>query len=351
MKSQIKAIKDKTEEVFGKIETNNFYNIQDLGIQIETPTGFRPIRSFVEKEGELYIVQFENGAIIKCANNHFFMTPVGKVFASSLKVDDVVFTNKGTTTVSFVQATGETQKFYDIEVDSDEHVFLTADGILHHNTGKTQTVEDMLSAAGLKDGDGYFKITGSASPTGIYRILFDHRDSIILFDDSDSALLDQEGRNLFKAAADTKKVRKISWMKGGKQFINPDDFSDEDLEAGYLPRWFEFTGKIIFISNLPLTKLDPDGALSTRGYLFNVDPTNEEIYEFMGKIANKISLDVNYTLSLAARLEVVEVLKSRNIKDKSANLRSLVRGMNTRAAIEMQGGSASEWIKFVKVYA
>jgi hypothetical protein len=218
-------------------------------------------------------------------------------------------------------------------------------------TGKTQTVEDMLHAAGLKDGDGYFKITGSASPTGIYRILYDHRDSIILFDDSDSALGDTEGRNLFKAAADTKKIRKISWMKGGKQFINPDDFTDEDLEAGYLPRYFEFSGKIIFISNLPLDKLDPDGALRTRGFVMNVDPTNEEIYEFMGKIAGKIVLDVDYNLSLAARLEVIEVLRTRNIKEKSANLRSLVRGLNTRAGVESQGGSSSEWRKFVKTYA
>ena len=218
-------------------------------------------------------------------------------------------------------------------------------------TGKTQTVEDVLHAAGLKDGDGYFKITGSASPTGIYRILYDHKDSIILFDDSDTALTDQEGRNLFKAAADTKKVRKISWMKGGKQFIDPDNFTDEDLEAGYLPRYFEFTGKIIFISNLSIDKLDPDGALRTRSICISVDPTDLEIYERMEKICMKIKLDVDYNLSKEDRLEVIEILKKRNIKEKTANLRSLVRGLNIRAGIVSQGGSRSEWEKFIKVYA
>lgn len=217
-------------------------------------------------------------------------------------------------------------------------------------TGKTQTIEDMLHAAGKTDGEGYFKITGSATPVGIYRILYTHRKDIVLFDDSDSALNDQEGRNLFKAAADTKKVRKISWMKGGKNFVDPSEF-DEDADDDTLPRHFEFTGKIIFISNLPLNKLDPDGALQTRGYVLNVDPTNEEIYEFMAKIADKIPLDVDYDLDTKKRLEVVEALKSRKIAEKKANLRSLVRALNTRAGIELQGGTKDEWVKFVRLYA
>lgn len=218
-------------------------------------------------------------------------------------------------------------------------------------TGKTQTVEDMLHAAGKRDGEGYFKITGSATPTGIYRILFQHRREIILFDDSDSALNDQEGRNLFKAASDTKKVRKISWMKGGKNFVDPSEYDEDDEDSDILPRHFEFTGKIIFISNLTLDKLDPDGALRTRGYVLNVDPTNEEIYDFMYKIVDKIPLEVDYTLDSKARREVVEVLRSRKIAEKKANLRSLVRALNTRAGIELQGGSTDEWTKFVKLYA
>lgn len=217
-------------------------------------------------------------------------------------------------------------------------------------TGKTQTVEDMLKTAGKSDGAGYTKITGSATPSGIYRILHTHKSDIILFDDSDSALADQEGRNLFKAASDTKKSRKISWMKGGKSFVDPDDY-DEDGEDDKLPRSFDFTGKIIFISNMPLAKLDPDGALRTRGYVINIDPTNEEIYAFMDKIVDKIPLDVDYALSKEARLEVVEVLKQRRISSKTANLRSLVRGLNTRAGVEQQGGSSDEWRKFVKMFA
>jgi hypothetical protein len=51
------------------------------------------------------------------------------------------------------------------------------------------------------------------------------------------------------------------------------------------------------------------------------------------------------------RLEVVDLLRTRKIADKTANLRSLVRGLNTRAGIEISGGSAEEWQKFVKMFA
>lgn len=219
-------------------------------------------------------------------------------------------------------------------------------------TGKTQNVEDELHAAGKTDGNGYYKVTGSASTAGIYRVMFQNRKNILLFDDSDGALADQDSRNLFKAASDTKKVRKISWQKGGKNYVDADAYNwDEEGEQDELPRSFEFTGKIIFISNLSLNKLDPDGALRTRGYVLNIDPTNAEIYEFMEKIAPKINLDVDYDLSNEERIEVVEILRARRLPEKTANLRTLVRALNTRAGVEMMGGSSDEWKKFALRFA
>lgn len=215
-------------------------------------------------------------------------------------------------------------------------------------TGKTQNVEDELHAAGKTDGDGFFKVTGSASTAGIYRILFQHRKEILLFDDSDGAFLDVDSRNLFKAASDTKKIRKISWQKGGKSYVDPDDYDwENEGDQDELPRSFEFTGKIIGISNLQLNKLDPDGALRTRGYIINVDPTNEEIYNFLGKICMKIPLDVDWKLDQKAREEVIDILRSRKIPEKTANIRSFVRSLNTRAGVEKSGGNTEEWKKFV----
>ena len=215
--------------------------------------------------------------------------------------------------------------------------------------GKTQTVEEELHKRGLSDGEGYFKITGSASTAGIYRLLYQHRKDILLFDDSDGALADQDSRNLFKAASDTKKERKISWVKGGKSYVDPADMDEDDESADTLPRYFNFTGKIIFISNLKLDKLDPDGALRTRGYIVTIDPTDEEVYAYMGKIVSKIKLDVDFALTPEIRQQVIDVLASRRLPEGKVNLRSLVRGLNTAAGILKDGDT--NWQQMVIRYA
>lgn len=217
--------------------------------------------------------------------------------------------------------------------------------------GKTHTVEKVLAHHGLHDNKEYFKNTGSASAAGIYSLLFKHKDSILLFDDSDDSLNDQESRNLFKAATDTKKTRKLVWNKMGKNVVDPGgDMSDEEiLDAGMIPRFFYFTGKIIFISNLAMKKLDPDGAIATRAFLIDIDPTDTEVYDYMAEICNDVPLQDGLTLSKKDRLLVVEMLRNGNSK-QTANLRKLSRGLNIKAAAPA-GISDSELARMISSYA
>ena len=217
--------------------------------------------------------------------------------------------------------------------------------------GKTVTVLHTLREAGLKPDEDYVVVKGSASAAGVYQLFLENKNKIIVFDDSDSALADVEGRNIFKAATDTTGERKVSWNKGGKMFMSPEEYEAEGEPDDKLPRSFIFTGSVIFISNLPIRKLDPDGALRTRGFLMNVDPTNEEIFEYMEKISDKIKLEVDAQLDSKSRTEVVSLLKERKTAEKTANLRSLVRALNVRAGIEKEGGSKKEWEEFIKRYA
>lgn len=197
--------------------------------------------------------------------------------------------------------------------------------------GKTHTTEKVLNQMGLRDGKGYFKNTGSASAAGIYSLLFKYKNDIIFFDDSDDALGDTEARNIFKAATDTKKIRKLVWNKMGKNIVDPDEMTDDEiLDAGMIPRYFEFTGKIIFISNLPLQKLDPDGAIRTRAFVVNIDPTEMEIYDFMDRIVDQMPLSEGLTLDLKSRRHVVDLLRKSGSKEP-ANLRKLSRGLNVAA--------------------
>lgn len=218
--------------------------------------------------------------------------------------------------------------------------------------GKTHGVEEVLNAAGKTDGNGYFKITGTASPIGIYKALFKNKNGILLFDDCDGALGEVDARNLIKAATDTKKVRKLVWMKKtGKDFYNPDeeDGSEDDGEDSdgddRTPSYFNFEGKVIFISNLSLQKLDPDGSLRTRSFVVNIDPTDMEVVEYMEKIAPSVPLEDGLSLSLGQRKEVVELLKTMVGKRDSISIRNLVRGLNIRAS------GIADWENIIRRYA
>lgn len=220
--------------------------------------------------------------------------------------------------------------------------------------GKTVTVENSLKDAGMVDGENLFKVSGSATPAGMYRLLFKHRDSIILFDDSDSALDSQEGRNIIKAATDTKPRRKLTWQKRGSNVVDPTDFeSDEEiLDGGLIPEFFEFTGKIIFISNLKIDKLDPDGALRTRAFMISINPTDDEVIQFMKKIVNKMPINDDLQLSESKRQEVVKIIEDNQDKIRGAiDLRKLARGLNTFAAGELAGVDRKKTERLIVLYA
>lgn len=212
-------------------------------------------------------------------------------------------------------------------------------------TGKTQTVEDTLHSMGLRDGDGYFKNTGSASAIGVYSLLYQHRNEIILFDDSDGALADQDARNIIKAATDTKKSRKLVWNKKSSFIFDPEEMDPEEVDdPSMVPKYFDFKGRIIFISNLPLAKLDPDGALRTRAFVISVDPTDQELFERMAEILHDIKLEDGLTLSKGERENVMEVVKTSKRKG-DVSLRKLVRALNLAAS------GAPNWEKLVSLYA
>jgi len=116
--------------------------------------------------------------------------------------------------------------------------------------GVETTLERMNMPRVLKLGNGHEKfdiITGGTSAIGLYIRLFENRKegNVLVFDDCDAALWDQDQLNLLKAAMDTKKKRKICWMKESNALRGAADGGNEDI-----PNDFEFEGSIIFLTNL-----------------------------------------------------------------------------------------------------
>jgi len=220
--------------------------------------------------------------------------------------------------------------------------------------GKTYNVEQTLASMGLYDGEGYFLNTGSVSAAGLYRLLFRYKDSLIVFDDADDVFKDQSSRNFLKNATDTKKVRKLVFSKAGANVVEEEDYEspEEMLDDNKIPRSFEFTGQIIFISNLSKDKIDPDGALRTRGYMIDINPDDDEVYDFMDKIVENIKLEDGLTLSSKERHEVVDTLREGTSK-QSANFRKLTRGLNMKAGANNKGISIpnDKIVKMISRYA
>lgn len=216
--------------------------------------------------------------------------------------------------------------------------------------GKTHTIEKALGDMGLQDGAGYFKNTGSSSPSGLYKTLFINKTGIVLIDDCDAIFDTQEGRNLLKAALDTKKSRKLVWGKSASWLFDPaDDVSQEEAEQAIaigaeperFPRYFNFEGRVIMTSNLSTSTLDPDGALRTRGFVVSLAPTEVEVYEHIKKIIDDIEPELKLTHD--ERVAILDVISKQS--RTQLNVRILIRAFNIAAS------GVANWERIVTRYA
>jgi hypothetical protein len=129
--------------------------------------------------------------------------------------------------------------------------------------GKTNSVKRTIENNELTDRDFVF-FKGYSTARGLYNTLYDNNGKLIIFDDCDSVLEDKTSKNILKSALDSYEERTISWMAK----MNKND---------EYPSQFDFTGRIIFISNK--SKDSIDGALKSRSLMVDLTMTPEEKIE------------------------------------------------------------------------
>ena len=198
--------------------------------------------------------------------------------------------------------------------------------------GKSYSVRQALLEAGLRDittalaeaedGDrirralGFVIVKGFSTAKGLYRTLFENNDSVIVFDDCDSVLKDPVAQNLLKGALDSYDTRVISWNA---------DMRDEDL-----PRSFIFTGRVVFISNMPEAKIDQ--AIRSRSAVIDVSMTMQEVVDRMSvMIQDKKFLP---QFEEAVKVEALSFIDSFKDKMRELSLRTLITVCKVRAADE-----------------
>lgn len=197
-------------------------------------------------------------------------------------------------------------------------------------TGKTYNVERAMKDEGLVDEEDYVMVSGAASVIMMYKKFYQYRNKTLIFDDCDAVFRDENGRNLMKAALDTKKVRKISYLKKTKAVYDPKDVSAEEAfnleENGIVPNSFEFAGRVIFISNLAKEKADPDGAIRSRSILVDVNPDDATLMERMERLLPHLEPT---EMPLKEKEEIYEFMKNAN----DISMRTFVKA----AGLKMSG--------------
>ena len=108
--------------------------------------------------------------------------------------------------------------------------------------GKTHSVKSTIAQNGLETNE-YVFFKGYSTARGLYNTLFDNNGKLIVFDDCDSVLEDKVALNILKSALDSYETREISWMA-------------KMTKGDVYPNQFNFTGRVIFISNKNKDKID-----------------------------------------------------------------------------------------------
>jgi hypothetical protein len=195
--------------------------------------------------------------------------------------------------------------------------------------GKTYTVTKTLEANGYKDISSladfqvgsiintrkcFTTVKGYSTAKGLYRTLFENNKSIIVFDDCDAVLKDPVALNLLKGALDSYGKRIISWNA---------DMKDEDL-----PRSFEFTGRVIFISNMDQEKIDQ--AIRSRSMMIDLSMSLDQKIDRMEFIAKSDEFLPEYESVI--KTDALSLI--REIKDdcKEISLRTLIAVCKIRAS-------------------
>ena len=206
--------------------------------------------------------------------------------------------------------------------------------------GKSFTVNQSLIANGFKDistlealevgsviktNKAFRVIKGYSTPKGLYRLLFENKDGVIVFDDCDSVLKDPVSLNLLKGALDSYSKRIISWRA---------DIRDEDL-----PTSFEFKGRVVFISNLASSQIDQ--AIITRSMAVDLSMTNQQKIERMRHLLSTNEFMPEYAKNV--KQEAMDLIEKVRDTVKELSLRTLIQVTKIRQSAGANWANLAEY--------
>ena len=166
-------------------------------------------------------------------------------------------------------------------------------------------------------------VRGSATPIGLYQTLYKYSDanSVVVFDDCDSILLDDVALNLLKGALDSGKKRVISWLS-----------ESSALRREGIPDRFEFKGSVIFITNLKFDKMksqklrDHLDALQSRCHYLDLtlDTMRDKLLRIK-QIAKDGVLFADYDFNEYAQDDIIDFMHANKDRLREVSLRMALK--------------------------
>ena len=166
-------------------------------------------------------------------------------------------------------------------------------------------------------------VKGSATPIGLYQVLYKFSDenSVVVFDDCDSILLDDVALNLLKGALDSGKKRRISWLS-----------ESSALRREGIPDSFEFKGSVIFITNLKFDKMksqklrDHLDALQSRCHYLDLtlDTMRDKLLRIK-QIASDGVLFADYDFEPATCDDIIDFMHTNKDRLREVSLRMALK--------------------------
>jgi hypothetical protein len=178
--------------------------------------------------------------------------------------------------------------------------------------GKTHLVKETLKGMGLRESHEFVHFKGRATAAGLFITLYQNSDKVVILDDCDSVFKDDDAVNILKAALDSYDTRKISYISS-KQL--KDEYGDP------IPAHFEFTGRIIFISNINQSKLDE--AIRSRSFVADISMNTTQMFQRMEQLLPTMEKSI----PLKAKEQALEIMKSldKQYLGIDINLRSFIK--------------------------
>lgn len=177
-------------------------------------------------------------------------------------------------------------------------------------------------------------IKGASSAIGLYTTLYKYSDpnSVVVFDDCDSILLDDVCLNLLKGALDSGKKRRISWLADSSV-----------LRREGVPNQFDFKGAVIFITNLKFDRVkskklaDHLDALQSRCHYIDLslDTTEDKILRIK-QIAATGELFQDYEFEPVAQDEIIDFMSTNSERLREVSLRMAIKIADLRKSFPLK---------------